>query len=279
MADKIAVMRRVMAYEVNSGKLTYEFTLTPSIGFLGSPDPLLTDCELLISFDRTKAQNVLLEHAIVPDADKPVDDYIKINDCMAITEWVSSQSLRDHFMTIENNPILYEFDDCEMYIKNIPASSTCIRFDNIRGGNVPEYIFAGITSQSLSKGDYAKSSTCFQQANVSEFNITLNGSSVGGYPIEIKNGCPVYPLQKFLDVTNRYYNIQCGESMSATKFGYNFLWSHKFEGEVTPQGWLGINLKLREAFTDENPMCLVIWVIAKNAISVDKFHQIQKINL
>ena len=279
MASTTVALRQRFGHELNTGKLTYEFTLTPCVGFLGSPQPLLTNCELEISFDRSKAQNVLLEKTAVAAADKPANDYIKINDCVAITEWISSESLRDYFMTIENNPIIYEYDDCDIYIKNIPSETTDIRIDNFRGGNIPEYLFAGIIPQKCLKGDYKMSSTCFEDNDVIAFNITLNGSSVNGYPIEVSKGCSAFTMQKFFDVTNRYYNIQCGENLSKTKFDYNYLWSHKFEGEETPQGWLGINLKLKNAFAKQTPMSLIIWTISKNALSIDKFHQIRKINL
>ena len=279
MKDSQANLRRRFGHEVNSGKITYEFTLTPCAGFLTSPQPLLTNCELEISFDRSKAQNVLLEHAAVEAADKPANDYIKINDCVAVTEWISSEGLRNHFMTIENNPIIYEYDDCEIYIKNLQSDTTDIRLDNIRGGNIPEYFFAGIIPQKCLKGDYSMSSTCFEANNVIEFNITLNGSSVNGYPIEVNKGCSAFTMQKFYDVTNRYYNIQCGENLTKTKFARNYLWSHKFEGEETPQGWLGVNFKLEAPFAKETPMSLIIWTISKNALSIDKFHQIRKLNL
>ena len=49
-------------------------------------------------------------------------------------------------------------------------------------------------------------------------------------------------MQKFFDVTNRLYNVQCGESLDTTAFSYNFLWAHKFEGEITGQGWIGVDL-------------------------------------
>ena len=112
---------------------------------------------------------------------------------------------------------------------------------------------------------------------IKEFNITLNGNSVNGYPLIIKNECPVLPLHKFFDSTNRLQNIYTGENITQKDFKNNWIWSHKFECENASQGWLGINLKLEEAF--ETPMSLVVWLINPTALSVDKFHQIEKINL
>ena len=56
-----------------------------------------------------------------------------------------------------------------------------------------------------------------------------------------------------------------------------FIWSHKFEAESTSSGWIGIDLKLSEAFTEQ--MSLVIWIINPTAITMDQYYQIEKINL
>ena len=56
----------------------------------------------------------------------------------------------------------------------------------------------------------------------------------------------------------------------------NFM-SHKFEAEMTSQGWIGVNLKLKEEYTV--PMSMVIWIVSPNALTIDKYHQIEKINL
>ena len=53
--------------------------------------------------------------------------------------------------------------------------------------------------------------------------------------------------------------------------------SHKFEAEMTSQGWIGVNLKLTQAFTEQ--MSIVIWIVSPNALMIDKYHQIEKFNL
>ena len=110
-----------------------------------------------------------------------------------------------------------------------------------------------------------------------ELNITLNGNPVNGYPIAIKNGSCLPALHKFLDVTGRLYNNQCGTSIDAAEFSYNFIYGHKFEGESSGQGWLGLDLKLEQAYTDN--MNLVLWIISASALTIDKFHQIEKLQL
>ena len=66
-------------------------------------------------------------------------------------------------------------------------------------------------------------------------------------------------------------------SLDTREFEYNFIWSHKFEGESTGQGWIGLDLKLEEAYTEN--MILVVWVISASALTIDKFHQIEKLHL
>ena len=107
-------------------------------------------------------------------------------------------------------------------------------------------------------------------------NISLNGNPVNGFPISMKNSY-LPALHKFLDVTGRLYNNQCGTSIDAPEFHYNFIYGHKFEGESSGQGWISIDLKLEQAYTEN--MTLVIWVISSSALTIDKFHQIEKMQL
>ena len=81
-----------------------------------------------------------------------------------------------------------------------------------------------------------------------EFNITLNGNSVTGYPVRIEDGMPMWPYKKFVDVTGRFMNNDCGQQLSLSDFKYNWLYAHKFEGEETSSGWIGFNMQLTKAF-------------------------------
>ena len=60
-------------------------------------------------------------------------------------------------------------------------TTATIQIDNIRGGNVPNYIFVGLLPSANLQGAYDKGATCFKQHNVEELNITLSGNSVSGY--------------------------------------------------------------------------------------------------
>ena len=112
---------------------------------------------------------------------------------------------------------------------------------------------------------------------MNELNITLNGNSVNGYPISLKNNSSLPAMHKFLDVTGRLYNSSSGTNLDTREFKYNFIWAHKFEGESTGQGWLGMDIKLDSEY-DEN-MTLVVWIISASALTLDKFHQIEKLQL
>ena len=110
---------------------------------------------------------------------------------------------------------------------------------------------------------------------VKEINITLNGNPVNGYPL--KNNSCLPALHKFLDVTDRLYNNQCGTSIDSAEFNYNFIYGHKFEGESSGQGWVGCELKLDQAYQEN--MTLVLWIVSASALTIDKFHQIEKLQL
>ena len=256
-------------------KSRYDFAFIPDLAFLANADPLLKNCELKLRFDRADKAVSLLRL----EAGGTLDDII-IEDCYAVTEYISSPELRSHFDKIEYEPILYKYEDVEVLVKSIPYDQKNIRFDNLRGGNTPSHIFAGIIRTKALDGDETLCSTKFGSYGIEEMNFTLNGTSVNGYPISVRDASPVFPLQKFIDATNRTSNISCGKFLTPNEFIFNWLWAHNFEAEQTSQGWTGINLKLKEPYTtDDGSMSLVVWIISPAAIKIDKFHQVEKLNL
>ena len=276
---EVEANRKYMRH-TEAGKIIYEFALIPNMGFLASPDLLVKNCELKLSFDRAPFSVAVVKTG-TPTIE--IKDVIEINNCFAITDYISSPNIRSYFSSIETTPFVYHYDDVDVIIKNIPIGESDIRFDTMRGGTTPSYIFVGVIPQKCLMGDETVSSTGFRAQNVSEMNITYNGNSVNGYPMELTNNSYIYPLLKYLDVTGQLYNQNCGKTLTGPEFEYNFLWGHKFEAEATPEGWVGVNLKFSElAKTDagENePMCMVSWVIFESAFTVDKYLQVDKINL
>ena len=257
-------------------KIMYDFVFIPNCGFLNSNLPLLTDCELKLSFDRTKSDVSMLKSL---DEVKYICDGepIEITNCVAIAEYIGSDELDDYFMKVDTEPIPYHYQDCEIALKTLPLNETEIRIDNIKGGPTPSCMFAGIIPSEALNGNMALSSTSFRSRNVTAFDITLNGNSVNGYPLEIRNENPVFPYHKFMETTGRYMNTICGEGLKLSQFVCNFIYSHNFEAEVSEEGWLGINIRLFEAYTE--PHTLVIWCVYDAAITIDKFHQIEKLSL
>ena len=258
------------------GKRVYDFIFVPNCGFLNSNLPLLNNCELKLSFDRVPSDVAILENDQTP-TNKIDGKPIKIHDCYAITEYVSSDYYRNYFSRIDTNPIKYKFEECDVTLKNLPLNETDIRLDNIRGGNSPNFIFLGIIETDALNGDMSKSSVNFQHHNVDFINITFNGRTVNGYPLEISNGSPILPLQKFLDVTNRFMNPLSSECLSMSSFVHNWIYAHQFEAESSSEGWLGVRIKLSEALSTSHT--LVIWSVYSTAITIDKFHQIEKLIL
>ena len=144
----------------------------------------------------------------------------------------------------------------------------------MRGGKNPGCIFIGLIPQTNYIGSHSDSTTHFQRYGVTEMNISLNGNSVNGYPVSCKYGSPVYPYQKFLQTTGRYYDISAGSALSCHQFLYNWLWCHKFESESSNQGWIGVNFTLEKAFTEN--MMMIVWVTSEYSVTIDKFHQIER---
>ena len=124
----------------------------------------MNNCELKLSFDRSSPLTSVLDCGTA----SPILDEIEIKDCYAMTEYVSSESLRTFFDHITYEPIRYEYDACEVMVKSIPTGETEIRFDNLRGGNLPLAMFAAIVPQASLNGDKTTSSTYFKNYNVED---------------------------------------------------------------------------------------------------------------
>ena len=94
----------------NNGKTRWEFAFTPSVGFLGNNDELISNCELKISFDRAPPYSSLLRL----DGDEEYSDPLDLIDVYAVTEYVSSPRLRDKYSMLDFRPFTYNFDDCDI---------------------------------------------------------------------------------------------------------------------------------------------------------------------
>ena len=85
VSEELVIKRRNYLYHEEGTKRRYEFAFTPAMGFLASPEPLLNDTELKISFDRCRPETSLIATtSITHDC-----EYIEIKDCHAMTEYVA----------------------------------------------------------------------------------------------------------------------------------------------------------------------------------------------
>ena len=268
--------RRTQGQTHGSNKI-YDFVFVPNCGFLNSNLPLLNNCELKLSFDRLNMEVGFMEAGDTGVTNAQIGSPVTIKDCEAITEYIMSDDLEKYFMNIDNGPIPYYYQECDITIKGLPKDETNIRLDNVKGGDVPVIMFAGIIPTASLSGVISESVTSFDCNNVSEFNISLNGNSVNGYPMYNKLLSPVYPFYKFMEATSRYMNPESGESLKLGQFMHNWIYAHRFEGETSDKGWLGINMKLSQGLATAHS--LVIWCVYDCALTIDKFHQVEKLNL
>ena len=205
-SGQIVIKQRNMNYiEVNNNHI-YDVLYTPLQGFLNNNVPLLQNTELKLTFDRSRAETALLN---VPSGDNSgfAGKAIEIKECYAVAEYISSPSLRAYFNQIDRSPLNYKYDEVDVTIRAIPQHESFVRLDNIRGGNLPDFIFFGIIEADAFNGTFEKSSTGFYQCNVEEVNLTVNGNACHGYPIQIQNVFPLWPYHKWLQVTSRYMNV------------------------------------------------------------------------
>ena len=272
---KYYAARQIQLPIAEDGKeyIKYFFAFTPNFGFLRDSQPLMKGADLKLKFDRAKSSVAFLNK--VASTTETLPNYIEITDCSVQTEWVSSPELRAHFAKIDTSPLKYDFDECQVYLRNLEKNQKTVRINQIRSGNLPSHMFVGIIESPALDGSLELSSTGFQCNNVERFNITLDGSCVNGYPISVESESPVYPLLKFNDTVARLSNISAAGGFSQYEFSYNFLWSHHFEAETTSTGWINIELdfksELNRAYT------MVIWCITPYSLLIDKFYQFERL--
>ena len=134
IAKLVSKRREGILHNATSKKRTYELIFTPQNGFLNNNLPLLTNCELKLSFDRCNAELGLLEIGTVTNS--AASSSLVISDAYVMAKYVSSERMRRYFDQIERGPISYHFDDIEVLVKALPQDETIIRLDNIRGGSL-----------------------------------------------------------------------------------------------------------------------------------------------
>ena len=230
---------------------TYNFIFRPPTGILNSCKPLLPKSEMIITFDRAISDIALINK---PDAtaNDLTGKMLTLKNVNLKATYLTSPYIRNHFDTITSGDISYRYDECAVYHKNLPQGDASIRLSNVIGGNTPTYLFAGIIESTALNGDITKSSTAFKRHKVIEFDLTLNGYSCHGFPLVSENNSPLLVYDKFLRTTNRSFQNKCAQQLLPADFQqFHYLYTHKFQGEPSETGWIGINLKLESAY-DEN---------------------------
>lgn len=249
VTDRVAE-KRVSLIPNNGGYRTYDLLFKPPSGLLNSKKPLIPKTEMILSFDRASSEIALINKA--DDIDEPLSGkVIELTNVFLRASYYSSPFLRNYFATISTKEISYRYDELAVYHKNLPQGTTIIRMNNIIGGNTPGYLFAGIIESAALNGDYTKSSTAFKRHGVTEFDLTLDGYSAHGFPLVSENESPINVYDKFLRTTNRKFDNTCAEQIVPGDFQqFHYIYAHKFLGESSETGWIGINLKLEEAFAE-----------------------------
>ena len=226
-------------------------------GILNSQQPLPSNSEVKLTFDRAKANMSLLygEETYSDISTIPTDldgETLELEDPYLVVEYVTSPYLRNFHSQIIDRPITMMYDDCNIYMKSLSAGSTMIRADNLMGGLAPDYLFAGFILTDALNGSFNLSSTCFPHINIGQTNITMNGMSVQGYPMSSSYYLPLQLLCKFNETTGRIKKSMAASSIGLNRFTSSSCFiSHKFEGEQTNEGWIGIEVQLSEPTTKD----------------------------
>ena len=164
-----------------------------------------------------------------------------------------------------------------MTCKSILLNEHYTRLENLRGGNIPDYLFIALTPTEALNGSTSQSQMNFQNLNINEINLTLNGNSCLGFPLRIQNNYPIWPFFKLQDALGRLQNESIGRNLRMEDYSNNVVYCHKFEGEETSQGWVGLTLSFKVPLTV--PHTLILWTVQNVKTTIDKFCMIEKYNL
>lgn len=91
-----------------------------------------------------------------------------------------------------------------------------------------------------------------------EFGVTLNGNNCHGFPWKIDPEYPAWPYYKFIDALGRLNNSNVGSQLLPQDFNNNLIFAHKFEGEESTTGWIGITLTLEKPFKESHTLGILI---------------------
>jgi len=239
----------------SGSKYIYEYIMIPNDPFLNENQPLPAGVELQLSFDRLPADfSVIKIESNGTDSLK--GKVLELKNVFAQVEYISSPALRQYNDRINVAPLSYTYDECSVLYKALPQGDQSIRLENLRGGNTPDYIFIGVIPTSTINGSTSETAIKFRNNGIKEINITLNGNSCHGYPLRINNDYPLWPYFKYHDVLGRLQNTSVGAQLTMAQFKDANLFAHKFEGEETSHGWLGVSITIGESAGFEEPYTL-----------------------
>ena len=227
------------------------YVLSLEGGILNCSQPLVPNTEVKFTFERAPAQFSLFYTSLDKPLPTTLDNgkAVDIKDCYLELEYVSSPYLRNLQASIIEKPITYYYDDCQIYMKDVAKGSQTFRVHSLCGGLTPEYIFAGFMPSKCLAPDFETNSVRFENPDIREACISLNGAPVQGYPIT-----PFYPTDatqiysRFIDtIGKRKITLAAGTlTWEAFKDDF-FLLSHHFEGEQSNEGWIGFDIKFSKA--------------------------------
>lgn len=246
--------RQSMSIVIDGGQ-QYQFVLALEGGILNCSQPLLNNTEVKLSFDRSLAAIGLIYAAYGENVTYPTtldNKVLELIDPYLEVEYVSSPYLRNFYAQIEERPATMRYDDCDIYMKTISKGQSMIRVNNVMGGLTPDYLFAGLVRSDALNGDFELSSTCFANVDYKDVCITLNGMPVQGYPISSDFTQPLKLFSKFSDTIGKSKKTMAATTIDTRYFcKYYCLISHKFEGESSNEGWIGLDIKLGTALDND----------------------------
>ena len=174
----------------STGNKLFEFLFKPPVGILNCLKPLPPNFEVKLTLDRCVSDIALI--ALETGTENPrAGKSLTIVNPYLRSRYFSSPYLRKYAEASKLSDLTFTYDEVSVVQKNLPNGEKSIRIPNIIGGQTPEFIFAGILPTKALQGDPELSLTKFGQLNIEEFEFTINGQAVNGFPVASEYGSPL----------------------------------------------------------------------------------------
>ncbi|XP_061190601.1 uncharacterized protein F54H12.2-like [Saccostrea echinata] len=141
---------------------------------------LINGVDIYIKLFRSSAPFVIMSAAASPAYKLELQDVVYKLAKVRVDQGV----LLNHSKQIETTPVKYPITRNELKMNTIPKGSTEFYWDNIFPQAIPDRLVVALVDQKAVNGDYTKNPFNFENFDLTDVGVYINGESVPGRPLQ-----------------------------------------------------------------------------------------------